>query len=55
MRSIYRKGDRGLFELPFGYCDVIVEGSEIEGDWLRFYGMRVRLGAPFTVKGLHLA
>ena len=39
VRPIYRKGDRVLVELPFGYCDVIVEGCEVEGGRLRLYGV----------------
>jgi hypothetical protein len=48
VRPIYRKGDRVLVELPFGYCDVIIEGSEVEGGRLRLYGVCGGWGIRFT-------
>jgi len=48
VRPIYREGDRVLVEFPFGYCEVIIEGTEIEGGQLRLYGVCVGLGLRFT-------
>jgi len=51
VRPIYRKGDRVLVELlPFGYCDVVVEGSEIEDGRVWLYGACGGLGVRFTAE-----
>jgi hypothetical protein len=51
VRPIYRRGDRVLVELPFGYCDV-VEGSEIEDGRVWLYGACGGLGVRFTAKAV---
>jgi hypothetical protein len=52
VRPIYRKGDRVLVELPFGYCDVVVEGSEIKDGRVWLYGACGSLGVRFTPKAV---
>lgn len=52
VRPIYRKGDRVLVEMPFGYCDVIIEGSEVEGGRTRLYGVCGRMGIRFTAEAV---
>jgi hypothetical protein len=52
VRPIYRKGDRVLVEMPFGYCDVIIEGCEVEGGRLRLYGVCVGIGFRFTAEAV---
>ena len=52
VRPIYRKGDRVLVELPFGYGDVVIEGAEVEGGRLRLYGVCGGLGIRFTAEAV---
>lgn len=52
VRPIYRKGDRVLVEMPFGYCDVIIEGSEFEDGRLRLYGVCGKLAVRFTAEAI---
>lgn len=50
VRPIYKEGDRVLVEMPFGYCDVLIEGVEAEGGRLRVYGVCVGLALRFTAE-----
>jgi hypothetical protein len=38
VRPIYRRGDRVLVKLPFGYCEVVIQGYEMRRGTLWLYG-----------------
>lgn len=40
VRPIFRRGDRVLVKLPFGYCEVVIQGYEVRGGalWINELG-----------------
>lgn len=39
VRSIYRKGDRVMVKIEFGYCEIVVQRHEIKNERLWLYGI----------------
>jgi hypothetical protein len=50
VRPIYRKGDRVLVKLPFGYCEVVVQSYEIRGGVMWLHGLGPGSLVAFPVK-----
>lgn len=50
VRPIFRRGDRVLVKVPFGYCEMVVQGFETRGGSLWLYGLVWGFLVSFPIK-----